>query len=321
MPDGAARLAEIGVPVHGELGRPFRGIRYVSDSLEASGVFPDAPGWGIRRTALHEALRRRAEDVGVELQWGVKVEGLDARGFATSAGRVEASWLIGADGRKSSVRRMAGLAAKPARRRRFGVRRHFEIVPLTDHVEVHWADGAEAYVTPVSQNEVGVAVLWSGGAGRFDGLMERFPMLRQRLAGAPARSRDRGAGPLENRSRDVVRGNLALVGDASGYLDAISGEGLALAFHHSAAVVDAIEAGDLRLYRRAHRQIARYPAAVTHLLLLLGERPWLRRRVVRSLANDTALMDRFLTLKMSSARPKLLGSGGLIRLTLAALKA
>lgn len=321
MPQGAAVLADIGVSVTSKLGRPFFGIRYLCEGTEVSGRFRGAPGWGVRRTALHEALGRRAEEEGVELHWGVRVEGLTGAGFDTSDGAVSARWLIGADGRSSAIRRWAGLAAKPARRRRFAARRHFGIEPWTDLIEVHWADGAEAYVTPVSDGEVGVALLWAGRADRFDGLMQRFPILAERLANAPARSSDRGSGPLENRSTAVTRGNLALVGDASGSLDAISGEGLTLGFCQASAVVEAMVAGDLGRYSRAHRRIVRYPAAFTSLLLLMGHKPWLRRRVMASLSRDPSLMSRFLALRMRPAGPRILGVDGLLGLTLAALKA
>jgi flavin-dependent dehydrogenase len=111
-----------------------------------------------------------------------------------------------------------------------------------------------------------------------------------------------------------------LVGDAAGYLDAITGEGLALAFHQAAAVVEAIASGDLAAYRAAHRRIVRYPTAVTRLLLEVERRSALRRRVMRSLASDPALMSRFLVLKMRRNGPRLLGSGGLLPLSMAVLR-
>ena len=115
-------------------------------------------------------------------------------------------------------------------------------------------------------------------------------------------------------------GNLALVGDASGYLDAITGEGLALSFHQAMALVDAMAAGDLRRYVDAHRKIVRYPNAITRLLLLVERHPRVRRRVMRSLAGDPSLMSRFLALKMRAEGPRVFGSGGLLPLAAAALR-
>jgi flavin-dependent dehydrogenase len=320
MPDGVAVLESLGVDIQAVSSRPFRGIRYLDDELSAEGVFPGAPGLGVRRTELHGALRRRAESLGVDLRWGVRVRGIAADGFETDHGVVRGRWLVGADGRVSRVRHWSGLEARPAHRRRFGVRRHFEVEPWSDLVEVHWADGREAYVTPVGEGLVGVALLWSGTTATFDDLLASFPPLQKRLENAPVASRDRGAGPLEQRCRAVAADNLALVGDASGYLDAITGEGLALSFRQAEALVDAMAAGDLGLYAAAHRRIVRYPNAITRMLLFVERRPWLRHRVMRSLAADPSLMSRFLALKMRGSGPRVLGADGLLPLTAAALR-
>lgn len=315
MPDGAAVLRTLGVDLGAVESRPFRGVRYLDGEAVAEGRFPGEPGLGIRRTVLHDALRRRAEAVGVRVRWGSRVRGWTGDGFATDEGPVRGRWLIAADGRTSRVRGWAGLEVRAPRRRRFGVRRHYRVAPWSDLVEVHWADGCEAYVTPVGERLVGVALLWADGRGDFDRLLARFPRLEERLSGCEIASRDRGAGPLEQRCRRVVRERLALVGDAAGYLDPITGEGLALAFRQAEAVVRAIAAGDLEGYASAHRQIVRHPLAVIRLLLLVERWPRLRRRVTAALAADPGLMSRFLALKMRAGGPRVMGGDGLLRLT------
>lgn len=317
MPDGVARLNELGVRFDGDGGRPFRGIRYVDGSLVAEGRWEGDPGWGIRRTRLHRALVHRAAEVGVDLRWGCACRGPLEDGFDTDDGPIRGRWLVAADGRASAIRRQAGLDGRPGRRRRFGVRRHYRVAPWTDLVEVHWVDGVEAYVTPVTSELVGVALLWRDGVADFDRLLTRFPALAERLHGVEVASSDRGAGPLEQRARDVIRGRLALVGDASGYLDAISGEGLSLAFHQAEALVAAMVAGDLRSYAAAHRRIGRHPKRLTSLLLLLSDRPTLRRRVMARLAADPSLMSRFLSLKARPGGPRVFGREGLVHLALA----
>lgn len=283
MPDGARRLEALGVEVAADHRRPLWGVRYLDGDLVAEGRFPVAPGLGARRTALHAAMVRRAEEVGVDLRWGVHATGLGEGVVETDVGPIGARFTAVADGLKSRLRGALGLQGGPARRRRFGVRRHFALEPWSDLVEVYWADGCEAYVTPVGPRMVGVALLWSGGRGSFDELIARFPGLGARLEGAEVASRDRGAGPFEQRARGVVVGRVALVGDASGYLDPITGEGMALAFAQGFALVDAVAAGDLGRYARAHRRVSRLPLTVTRLLLAAEGRPALRRRVVAAL--------------------------------------
>lgn len=320
MPDGVELLERLGVDLGGMESRPFAGIRYRDDELVAEGRFPGVGGLAMRRTALHGAMCRRAEDLGVDLRWGVRATSVRKDGFETNAGLVAGRWLVGADGRTSRVRRWAGLDGRPARRPRIGLRRHYAVEPWTDLVEVSWVDGCEAYVTPVGEGLVGVAMLFERGAMTFDELLPRFPELELRLQGASIASKDRGSGSLEQRCRRVVCGNLALVGDASGYLDPITGEGLALSFHHAFAFVDAIVADDLGRYAAAHRRVGRYPKAITRLLLGIERHPGLRRRVMRSLAADPTLMSRFLALKMNARGPHVLGGDGLLSLAAAALR-
>jgi flavin-dependent dehydrogenase len=311
MPDAVARLREIGVEPRG---LPFRGIRYFDGDLVAEGTFPHAGGLGVRRTELHEALVRRAEEVEVDLRWDVKAEGLGPEGVKTDQGTFRARWIAGADGLLSHVRRWAGLEAKEGPIRRFGVRRHFAMAPWSDFVEVYWGPGCEAYVTPVSGGEVGIAMLWSGDKAGFDALLARIPALHARIAGVPAASRDRGAGPLHQRVRIVRRGNVALVGDAGGYLDAITGEGLAVALHESAALIDAVLKGDLGLYAAAHRRINRLPNTMTSLVLALERRPRLRARAIRALAAEPALFSRLLGIHARTLPPRRLGVDGALRL-------
>lgn len=332
MPDGAAALRGLGVALPVSEAYPFRGIRYLDGGTVAEGRFPPpgAHGLGIRRTALHRAMVERAEAAGVELLWGERVVELlataDRVGVRTASGReVRGGWLVGADGLLSAVRRHAGLDGPevPDRARRFGVRRHVRLTPWTDLVEVHWSDGCEAYVTPVGPETVGVALLWRAdleGVGGFDDLLARFPRLTECLAGVRPASRDRGCGPLAQRVRAPARGRIALVGDASGYLDAITGEGLSLAFHQAEALVETIagceaaDTVDLAPYARAHRRIRRLPEALIRLLLFAERRPALRRRLIRALAAEPALFERLLGIHARTLRPRDLGVGGALRI-------
>lgn len=308
MPGGVALLQELGVELDPDGVHTFRGVHYFDDGAEAVGTFPDGPGLGIRRLHLHRALVARAEAMGVDLRWGVEVQGLTASGLQTSAGAIDGALVVGADGLHSRVRAWIGSDGGPGPLQRFGVRRHYALAPWTDLVEVHWGELCEAYVTPAGPGRVGIAMLWSGGKARFDTLLARFPALAARLGGAPFDSTPRGAGPLHQRVRDVVDTGaghppVALVGDASGYLDAITGEGLTLGFHEARSLVDAWRADDLPRYRRAHRSLVRAPFAMIHLLLWLERRPRLRRRVVAALGREPALFGRLLAVNDGALQP------------------
>jgi flavin-dependent dehydrogenase len=317
MPDGVRRLRGWGIEPPGVR---FAGIRFIEGATAVAADFPSGRGLAVRRVELHDALAAAAAARGAELSWGMRADGVDpdAATVATAAATLTARYVVAADGLRSPARRGLGLEAAPAPRRRYGVRRHFALAPWTRHVEVHWTDGAEAYVTPLA-DQVGVAILWSGDAAgaagegtaarggtvpghAFDRLLARFPALAERLAGATASSSDRGAGPFEQRVRGVVRGRAALVGDAAGYVDALTGEGLALAFAEADALADALARDDLPAYAAASRRLRRVPELVTSALLLVERRPRLRRRLLRALG-DPRLFTDLLALLTGAGRP------------------
>jgi flavin-dependent dehydrogenase len=314
LPQGVALLDELGLSFAAEGSAAFRGIRFVDECAIAQADFPGAAGVAVRRTHLSEAMVSRAGRAGVDLRFGVAARALTADGIETGQGRVRARWVVGADGLHSRLRHWAGLAAPPGGYRRFGVRRHYALRPWAQHVEVHWTAGCEAYVTPAGKECVGVAMLWSGAKTSFDEHLARFPGLRERLAGAPPMSRDRGAGPLHQRAGGAVRGRVALVGDAAGYLDALTGEGIALGLREARALADAIAAGDLRRYGRAQRRLARLPELLTRLLLAAERRPRLRRRLIAALSQDPALFARLLGVHSGVLPPRGLGLAGALRL-------
>ena len=267
MPLGVDWLHRHGVEVEPDGHHDFTGIRWIDGPHTLEADFPHGVGWGIRRTFLHRAMLARAESLGVEVQWGQEVTAIPS------------GWVVAADGLHSPMRRRAGLAAGPGRHKRFGIRRHVTMTPWTDRVEVYWAEDCEAYVTPVGPTRVGIAFL--SPKGRFNALLERFPQLAERLEGHPVESQDRGAGPLHQRVTAVHTGRVALVGDAGGYLDAITGEGMSLGFRQAEAAVDAVIRGDLAGYGRAHARLVRVPMTLMRLLLFAERHPALRRALVR----------------------------------------
>jgi flavin-dependent dehydrogenase len=162
---------------------------------------------------------------------------------------------------------------------RYGLRRHYRLEPWSDLIEVHWADRAEAYVTPVADDVVGVAVLCPGGAP-FDTWLAGFPRLRARLRGAEPVSSVRGAGPLRQRASRRVQGPALLVGDAAGYVDALTGEGISVGLACARELVRCLERGRPQDYEAAWRRTTRRYRLLTGGLLWASSRQPLRRAVV-----------------------------------------
>lgn len=286
MPGAVSALERLGIDLRSISHWPFRGIRFVDGpDLMVEARFPGEQGIGVRRTALHRLLAERAATDGVQVLWGLPVTGLTQSGIGFASGdRLAAKWVIGADGGFSSVRRWAGLDRGMRERVRYGFRKHYRVAPWSETVEVHWGDGCQIYVTPVSEEEVGIAVLSSDRGLRLDAALDRFATLRERLQDAREVSVERGGISATRRLPRVAAGNVALVGDASGGVDAVTGEGLSQAFQQTEALASAISTGALDFYQRAHSALQRRPATMSSLLLLLDRHRRLRDRVLATMA-------------------------------------
>lgn len=275
MPGALPELARLGVDPDG---MPFAGIAYSGGGRRVEHRFTSGPGRGVRRTVLHAALRSRADELGVRFHEG-RVDAVHQRaGFVEAAG-LRADWLLGADGLHSTVARETGLALPaPAVRRRFGQRRHYALPPWSEFVEVLWTPSGEFYVTPIGDGTVGIALLAARGE-HFDAALSAAPSLSERLRGVAPASELRGAGPLRQRTRGRVAGRVLLVGDASGYVDALTGEGLRIGFAQARAAVSALVAGRPDGYERAWERETRDFRRLTGALVRLAASP-LRGAVV-----------------------------------------
>ena len=268
MPSAVLRLAKLGVMPPG---RPFQGITYVDGrGRRVTADFPHGPGRGVRRTALQSTIRGVAHAAGVERVTGsVGAVTHTPQGVEVAVGETTytASYLAAADGLHSGIRQQLGLDRPTRRYRRYGLRRHFAVEPWSDHVEVHWAKDAEMYVTPVGDDLVGIAILTAHRKRTYQSWLTEFPEVAQRLLGAEPTSRVLGAGPLRQRARQVVDRRVLLVGDAAGYVDALTGEGLAVGLASAEALVEAIIVGRPEEYAHAWRDLTRTSRVLTETLL------------------------------------------------------
>jgi menaquinone-9 beta-reductase len=286
LPAGVRTLRRLGVRISTDDGFTLRGIRFLSDGNGLEAKFPSGLGMGLRRTRLHQILADRASELGVRLLWDTPLtDSFELRPYG---------WIVGADGQNSRVRRAAGLDAGSKVSLRFGFRRHYQVSPWTDFVEVHWGARCQVYITPVSDREIGVAVLSRDPRIRLNTALNEFPELQKRLRGGGESGAERGAVTASRRLRSVFSGNTVLIGDASGSVDAITGDGLSLSFQQAIALSEALYAGHLEAYQAEHRRLARRPALMGSLLLLMDRFPSVRRCVLRMLAGKPPIFAKLL---------------------------
>ncbi|WP_279329707.1 NAD(P)/FAD-dependent oxidoreductase [Streptomyces sp. OS603R] len=277
MPGAVRALAALGLHAPGH---PLAGIRYVQGPCRVEAPFRRGPGLGVRRTDLHSVLHRAVLDAGVPVL-PLRVDGVrqDADGVTVPGAWLRARWLVAADGLHSSVRRSLGLDRRARTTPRYGLRRHYAVLPWTSHVEVHWGQDAEAYVTPLGPQLVGVALLTSRRAP-YDAQLAGFAELATRLPPHTAVTPVRGAGPLRRRSRTRVHGRVLFVGDAAGYVDALTGEGVCLALTGARALVANLRRGTPGRYDTDWARATRRYRVLTELLVRTRQQPALAPHIV-----------------------------------------
>jgi menaquinone-9 beta-reductase len=268
MPGAIEALHRLGVDPPGHA---IRGIRYEDARGAVTHRYRSREGRGVRRLALSASLRAAVEARGIELR-PEKVEHFVHDGLGVSVNGVRARWLVGADGLHSRVRSEAGLEDLSDGPKRFGLRRHYGVAPWSDVVEVTYGPNWELYVTPVDEHTVGVAVLGPKGVD-LDRAISEHPVLRERLAGADVVSELRGAGSLRQRTVTRTTGRIALVGDASGYVDAITGEGMRVGFAQAEALANCLQRDDLPAYEKAWARSTRDFRLLTEGLVRLASSP------------------------------------------------
>ena len=296
LPQGVAALRSLGISFPPESTFSFRGIRFVDGEHSARADFAGATGFSVRRVKLHQLLINHAVEAGVEFRWGARVMQIDKEAVTTATEKFSYRWLIGADGQNSQVRKWTGLAPRVARRKRFGFCSHFQVRPWSDVAEVHWSRGCQIFVTPMAGQEVGVAVLSPDPALRIDKALARFPVLAEKLRGAAQTTREIGDATGLRILPAVTRERVALVGDASGTVDAVTGHGLSLSFQQAMPLAEAMRLDDLAHYQHAHKKIAAVPVAMSRLMLLMAGSDWIRRRTIRLFQETPGLFARMLAI-------------------------
>jgi 2-polyprenyl-6-methoxyphenol hydroxylase-like FAD-dependent oxidoreductase len=294
LPDSLAALRRLGVDLDSSVGYPLKGILFSDGSSTVTADFAGGHGLGVRRSHLHCALLKQAQTANVNLIWGAKNVRLADAGISIDGEPLPARFVVGADGLNSAIRKSAGLASVKSEKRRYGFRRHYRLAPWSDYVEIFWGARGQCYVTPVAADEICVAFVSRDSKLRLDSALPDFPDLCRRLAGAGHSSQEMGSLSISRSLKRVYKDGVALLGDASGSVDAITGEGLGLAFKQAAALAEALRAENLEQYAVRHKKIGAKPRVMGSVMLTMELNGALRRFALAILAKRPRLFESLL---------------------------
>ena len=298
MPDARKDLAALGIQVTGHDGAAFDGIAFLSGAHQATAPFESGSGIGIRRLQLHSLLVARSHELGVRLAWGTRVQVAEKQPLQLDGEPCNYRYLIGADGQSSRIRQASGLGQGKIFSRRFGTCCHYRVQPWSRMVEVHWGDLGQAYITPIGPEEICVATVAREPTTRMEAVLGSLPSLHLRLEGASALSRVRGALTTTRKLRRVTAGKVALVGDASGSADAVTGEGIGLSFRQALLLGRAIAVENLDIYEAGHPVIQRMPHLMSRVMLRMDAWPWMRERAMSVVSGQPQLFAHLLALHL-----------------------
>jgi flavin-dependent dehydrogenase len=331
MPTGVRLLDRLGVlaRIPPERCHNLRGVSFVVNGRDRVwGDFPKVGerfyrGMGVKRFVLdHELIEHARSHPGVEIRESEAAT--DARWPAGGLAEVStrqtlfrARLVVGADGVRSLIRRKLDLELRHGRHQRYGVRAHFTFSDgrsLGDYVTVYRDADAECYMTPVSSRELGVALLVERNrmrsfAGRLDraytAYLQAMPHLRAVIEGGERTSAVLACGPFDIWARSRVADRAILIGDAAGYLDPITGEGIALALQSAywaaevaadALLRDDLSARRLQPYHMRLEKAMRHYKVLTRAVLSLARHERLAGLIVRRLASCPEIFTRLLAI-------------------------
>ncbi len=213
---------------------------------------------GLDRSALDPHLLALARSAGAEVREGVAVRSVrDGRATLADGTEIAARVIVGADGLRSVVARDAGVARRPPLGDRPALTFHVEDPAPTASRDARMIVFAGGYVglAPVPGGRVNVGIVLADRSWRQRLRSEGAAAVAGAVMAAIPRADDdpvpwaepricdglEGASPVGARAASRAGADWLLVGDASGFIDPFTGEGLHRSLVSAELAVQAID--------------------------------------------------------------------------------
>lgn len=301
---GVELLKKVGMAF--EVSKEINGIKFIEDDgLELQGNFLK-PVLGVERKRLSDELFELASnESNIKLHSHSKIESIALNGnealLSINGSEHTFDYVFACDGLNSFVRDSLNLTLSRRGDLRRGARVHYKIKPWSNYVEVYWANGIEAYVTPVSNESVEIAYLWydsrvDTGRDLKERILRRFPKLEQKLKYGEELN-DFKASPLFSKySKKIRKGNIFFIGDSFYFLDGITGDGISLGLHSADIITKNFENFSKIEILKINLAITKYWIYVK-LLLFLSSKPSLRKKAIKLLKYNKSMFEILLNFK------------------------
>ena len=307
MPTGLAILKKLGVfeKIPEKQCLFFEGIHSITSHQQLQANFLEGPGLAVRRPILSQALLDIASTVhGLSILdktpvLEIKASETDMR-LRTPVHQIRTRFLIGADGLNSPTRHWLGFKASLGSRKRYGTTQRYHLKPWNNKVEIHWKMGLEAYITPNGPDSINLAFLWDKNQYNPHFLSE-FPELQERLENAPKIGLTGSRGPFYHIVKNPIAPQTALIGDAAGYLDPITGEGISLGLQSALLLSQCLTQNKpLSWYAHELRKSRHRYIFTTRSLLFLAQHERLFNLSLSFLKQHPKIFQHLLSLNMGS---------------------
>ena len=290
----------------------------------ATGRFPDRPALALERLHLDPVLLdaaieagarfRQARATGLRRDPGGRVRGVEIR----DGGPLEARLVVGADGLRSMVARELGVYRRTPRLRKVSLTAHITAPEVARaharHGEMHVLQGGCLGIAPAGPDRFNLTLVVgdehstelrrAGPEPFFRAWVARVPSAHERF-GDHAPGPLLASGPFDWPTRTPVADGAALVGDAAGYYDPFTGQGIYQAMAGAEQLVVAVgpalaTGADHRLddalgrYAVAKRRLTRPARRVQRWVEAVVSRPRLADLALGRLAAARPAMDRLI---------------------------